>query len=165
MKRTLLPIALLAILTGCSQAPAPAVDNREADSRSLRAAEEAAIIAFSSKDGDRMIAAYSSDANLMLSNSPVLTGEDLRAAIKALAADPNFSMQFHTDRVETAKSGEIGYTRGAYTLTMTDPKTKRVLSEKGKYVTVYAKQADGSWKIIEDISNPDAPAIPVAAAK
>jgi ketosteroid isomerase-like protein len=107
-----------------------------------------------------MVSAYSADANLMLSNSSLLNGEDLRAAIKAMVADPNFSMQFRTDKVEAARSGELGYTRGAYTMTMSDPKTKDVLREKGKYVTIYARQADGSWKIIEDISNADGPASP-----
>ena len=35
--------------------------------------------------------------------------------------------------------------------------------EAGKYLTVYAKQNDGSWKIVDDMTNPDAPAAPVAA--
>lgn len=75
-----------------------------------------------------------------------------------MAADPNFSIQFSTDRVEVAKSGEIGYTRGTYTMTMSARDTKKVLREKGKYVTIYSRQADGSWKMMEDISNADAPA-------
>jgi hypothetical protein len=31
-------------------------------------------------------------------------------------------------------------------MTMTDPKTKKAVTEKGKYVTAYKKQADGSGK-------------------
>ena len=165
MKRALLSISALMILAGCSQNPAPIVASPEADVRSLRVAQEAAIEAFASKNADRMVSAYSADASLMFPNSPILRGEDLRAAIKALAADPNFSMQFTTDKAEVAKSGEFGYTRGAYTMTMSDPTTKKPLREKGKYVTIYARQADGSWKMLEDISNADAPAIPVVAAK
>jgi ketosteroid isomerase-like protein len=165
MKHALLPIAVFVILVGCSQTPAPIVDNREGDARSLRAAEEAAIKAFASKDVDQMVSAYSGDAKLMLSNSPILKGKDLRSAIKSMVADPNFSMQFRTDQVEAAKSGELGYTRGAYIMTMSDPKTKNVLRETGKYVTIYARQADGSWKIIEDISNADGPASPAEVSR
>jgi ketosteroid isomerase-like protein len=41
---------------------------------------------------------------------------------------------------------------------MTDPKTKKLVTETGKHVAVYRKQADGSWKAILDIDNADAPA-------
>ena len=87
------------------------------------------------------------------------------AGILRAAADPNFSIRFSTDKAEVAKSGEVGYTHGTYTMTMSDPNTKKPLREKGKYVTIYARQPDGNWKMIEDINNPDAPAIPVALAK
>jgi ketosteroid isomerase-like protein len=60
--------------------------------------------------------------------------------------------------VEVSTGGDLAYSQGAYAFTGTDPKTKRVMSEKGKYVEVYKKQADGSWKIVEDINNADAPA-------
>ena len=112
-----------------------------------------------------MVSAYSEDASLMFPNSPILHGEDLRTAIKGLAADPNFSIQFTTDKAVVVKSGELGYTRGTYTMTMSNPNTKKPVREKGKYVTIYARQPDGSWKMIEDINNPDAPAIAVALAK
>jgi hypothetical protein len=39
---------------------------------------------------------------------------------------------------------------------MTNPKTKKVLTGKGGYVTVYKKQADGGWKAIVDIDSEDA---------
>ena len=160
MKRALWMSALV-LLAGRSQTPAPA----ESDVSSLRKAQEAAIEAFVSRNADRMVSAYSADASLMFSNSPILQGENLRTAIRALAADPNFSIQFTTDRVEVAKSGEIGYTRGTYTMTMSDRDGKKVLREKGKYVTIYSRQADGSWKMMEDISNADAPATLVPSAK
>jgi ketosteroid isomerase-like protein len=62
--------------------------------------------------------------------------------------------------VDVAKSGDLGYSQGAYTMTFTDPKTKKVLTERGKYVTVFKKQADGSWKAVADIDNEDAPPSP-----
>ena len=103
MKRALLSIFALVVLAGCSQTPAPAVVSRETDVKSLRAAQEAAIEAFVSKNADHMVSAYSADASLMFPNSPILQGEGLRTAIRALAADPNFSMRFSTDKVEAAR--------------------------------------------------------------
>jgi hypothetical protein len=45
-------------------------------------------------------------------------------------------------------------------MTFTDSKTKKVVSQKGKYVAVYMKQADGSWKDVIDIDNWDGPPVP-----
>ena len=165
MKPALWLTSALVLLAGCSHTPTPAVTSRESDLNSLRNAQGAAIEAFVSRNADHMVSAYSADASLMFPNAPPLQGEDLRTAIRALAADPNFSIQFSTDRVEVAKSGEIGYTRGTYTMTISDRDSTKVLREKGKYVTIYSRQADGSWKMMEDISNADAPATLVRSAK
>jgi ketosteroid isomerase-like protein len=74
-----------------------------------------------------------------------------------MLADPNFKLQFEATKADVAKSGDIAYTQGTYSMTMSDPKTKQPVTDKGKYVTVYKKQADGSWKAVSDILNSDLP--------
>ena len=37
---------------------------------------------------------------------------------------------------------------------MTDPATKKPLESTGSYLTVWQKQADGSWKAVEDFITP-----------
>ena len=74
-----------------------------------------------------------------------------------MIADRNFSLTFAADKVDVAKSGDLGYSQGAYTMTYSSLKGKRVVTEKGKYVTIFKKQADGSWKNVADIFNADAP--------
>ena len=39
-------------------------------------------------------------------------------------------------------------------MTYTDSKTKKVVNGQGTYVTVFKKQADGSWKAVADIATP-----------
>ena len=75
--------------------------------------------------------------------------------------DKNSSFSFASDKVDVAKSGDLGYSQGTMTYTFTDPKTKKVFTIKGKYVTVYKKQSDGGWKAVADIGNEDAPPVPV----
>jgi ketosteroid isomerase-like protein len=67
--------------------------------------------------------------------------------------------------VEVAKGGDIAYSQGTYVITMPDPKTKKETVEHGTYVTVYKKQADGTWKAVEDINTPGAPEPPPPAPK
>jgi ketosteroid isomerase-like protein len=43
---------------------------------------------------------------------------------------------------------------------MTNPKSKKAGTDKGKYITVFKKQADGTWKAVEDMVNSDGPMAP-----
>jgi uncharacterized protein (TIGR02246 family) len=145
-------------LTGC-QAPA---DHREADARALRDGEVAAFIKdWSGKDADRVAAHYAEDGILMVPNSPIVTGKDAIAkSMKAPLIDPNWSLALTPAQVEVSGSGDLGYARGTYVLTATDPTSHKAVVEKGRFLTIFRKQADGSWKAIQDINNAEAPATP-----
>ena len=156
-------LALAAILAGCNQAPPPpAPDTHDADVKAIRDLEAATVQAIAVKDLDKFVAFYADDASVFLADQPVINGMTaIKAVMKPMIADKNFSFTISSEKVDVAKSGDLGYSQGAYIWTMTDPKTKKVLTEKGKYVTVYKKQADGGWKAIADIDNEDAPPAPV----
>jgi uncharacterized protein (TIGR02246 family) len=154
--------ALTVILAGCQQAPPPpAPDTHDADVKAIRDVEATALQAFAAKDVDKVTAIYADDASVFLSDAPVINGTAaIRAAFKSMLGDKNFAFEAASDKVDVAKSGDFGYSQGTMTYTFTDPKTKKVLTMKGKYVAVFKKQADGSWKIVADIANEDAPPAP-----
>ena len=146
------------ILTGCSQSPAP--DNREADARALRDGEVAAFVKdWGGKDAGRIAAHYTEDGNVMIPNSPMMSGRDTsQKGMTDALADPNWSLALQAVQVEVSRGGDLGYARGTYVLTATDPATKKAVTEKGRFVTIFRKEADGSWKAVQDINNPEAPA-------
>jgi uncharacterized protein (TIGR02246 family) len=146
------------ILAGCSQPAAP--DNRAADAQALRDGEVAAFVKdWSGKDADRIAAHYTDDGIVMVPNTPMMTGKDaISKGMKEALGDPNWSLALQPAQVEVSKGGDLGYTRGTYVLTATDPASKKVATEKGRFVTVFRKGADGSWKAVQDISNAEAPA-------
>ena len=146
------------ILTGCSQSPAP--DSREADAHALRDGEVAAFVKdWGGKDADRIAAHYTDDGNVMVPNSPMMTGKDaIGKAMKDALTDPNWSLELQAVQVEVSRGGDLGYTRGTYVLTATDPASKKAVTEKGRFVTIFRKEADGSWKALQDITNAEAPA-------
>ena len=152
-------LGLLA-LTGCSQSPAP--DSREAEARALREGEAAAFVKdWGGKDAGRIAAHYTDDGNVIVPNSPMMTGKDaIGTAMKEAMTDPNWSLALQPVQVEVSRGGDLGYTRGTYVLTATDPASQKAVTEKGRFVTIFRKAADGSWKAVQHISNAEAPAAP-----
>ena len=141
------------ILAGCSPSPAP--DNREAEAKALREGEVAAFVKdWGGKDAERIAAHFTDDGNLIVPNVPVMTGKDAIAkGMKDALADPNWSLALQSVQVEVSKGGDLGYTRGTYVLIAADPGSKKVATEKGRFVAIFRKQADGSWKAVQDINN------------
>ena len=61
-----------------------------------------------------------------------------------------------------AKAGDLAYVSGTYEETMTDA-SRKPGKDRGKYLAIFKKQADGTWKCIRDIWNSDLPASATAA--
>jgi uncharacterized protein (TIGR02246 family) len=160
---TIAPLALVILQAGCTQTPPPAPpDTRAADEQAIRSLEVAWVQAFASKDIDKIASFWANDASGFIPNMPVIKGNAaLKAAWKPIIEDKNFMLTFKTASVEVSKSSDLASTQGTYEFGFTDPKSKKAMVQKGMYVEVYKKQADGSWKVVTDISNADAPAAPV----
>ena len=145
-------IALMA--TACNQAP----DTHDADVQAIKDVEAQWNKDYEAKDLEKIAAHYADDATLMAPGMPSSTGKDaIHTALKEMVADAALSLKFQATKVDVAKSGELGYAQGAYTLTVTDPQTKQLIHDHGSYVTVYRKQADGTWKAVSDIASSDVP--------
>jgi ketosteroid isomerase-like protein len=158
-------MGLLLLLAGCSGTPTPPPDTSAADLKAIKDGEIAWSADFGSKDPDKIVSHYADDATLMMPDAPIIMGKDaIRSAVADMMSDKNRVLSFTTANAQVAKGGDIAYTQGTYSMTMTNPKTKKPVTEKGKYLTVYKKQSDGTWKAIEDIINADALATPVAMA-
>jgi ketosteroid isomerase-like protein len=54
------------------------------------------------------------------------------------------------ESVVAARSGDLAYETGTWSMTMSDAK-KKPATEKGSYVVVWQKQADGAWKAVRDV--------------
>lgn len=155
-------LAVVALfLAGCSQpAPSPQPtappDTRPADEAAIRAASKAWSAAAETKDAERFVSFYTDDATVMLESAADLKGmRAIREAITAMMRDPNFDLSFETTSVEVARSGELAYELSTYSLTLSDPKTKKASTQKGSGVVVW-KKVGGQWKAAVDapVSDP-----------
>src|SRR5262245_52499887 len=102
------------------------------------------------KDPDKFLTYFSPEATLYPPGMPMTTGS---AAIRKTGTEmfsaPGMSLQWTPAKADVSASGDLGLTAGTYEVTMGG------MAEKGKYVSVWRKQTDGSWKVTEDIFNAD----------
>ena len=151
-------LALAALTVGCSNAPAPTPDTRTADVQAVKEVEAAWVKDFAAKDADKSVSYFAEDGCGLYPGAGILCGRvAIKASTAAYLADPNFSMTFQSTKAVASKGGDMVYIQGTYTMTVTNPKTKKPMTDKGKYLTVYTKQADGSWKAVSDTFNSDSP--------
>jgi ketosteroid isomerase-like protein len=112
------------------------------------------------KDIDKTVSYYSEDAVVMPPNAPsATTKETIRSAWKEMLTTPGAAISWKATKLEVAKSGDLACVSGTYEETTTDASGKPV-KDHGKYVEVWEKQADGTWKCGADIWNSDLPVTP-----
>ncbi len=118
--------------------------------------------AFHTKNLDALVKPYASDATFVLPGLPAQVGRvAIRKVYVEALKDPNFDVALTSEKVEFAQSGDLAFSQGHLTMKGTDPKTKQpTTTMTGPYLTVFRKQADGSWKAVQDwvAANPAAPA-------
>jgi len=147
--------AVSLLMAGCNQAPP---DTHDADVKAIKDNETQWNADLAAKDLDKITGHYADDAVLIVTGSPAVSGKDaIRAAFKGMVTDPALSLKFQPSKVEVGKSSDLGYTEGPYTLTLTDPVSKQLVTDHGSYATTYRKAADGSWKAVVDIASSEVP--------
>jgi ketosteroid isomerase-like protein len=103
-------------------------------------------------DANALSALYTSDATLLPENAPAVNGDGLKTFWTGFTKSfPGAKAELHTNSIEG--QGDLAYATGTFRLT---PKGASKAME-GKWVTVNKKQSDGSWKMLVDIWNENAP--------
>ncbi len=157
MKKTGLTAVVLVALVGLcvvSCSPASQSDSREADATAIRQADLAWSAAQAADGLDGTMSVYLDDAIMLPPNSPMAIGKEAIREASAAVASPGFSVTWQPMKIEVARSGDIGYAIGTFEGVVDDAPVK------GKYVEIWKKQADGSWKVAADMFSPDSPPAP-----
>ncbi|MGC2108126.1 MAG: DUF4440 domain-containing protein [Candidatus Korobacteraceae bacterium] len=123
----------------------------------IRAADQEWLKAFAAGDLEKSLAFCAEECAVLAPNAPMVHG---REAIRELFSGwfkPELKINWTPDKVEAANSEDLGFSSGTYQMSFKDS-ADEIVSDQGKYVIVWKKQADGSWKVVLDISNSDMPA-------
>ena len=96
---------------------------------------------------------YAPDAVLMPPNHGAVEGRaKIQGFLQGLIDSGLTSIKLETTTV--ASAGDLAYGRGRYTLDLTPPGGAPV-QDVGKYIVVYRRQANGTWRAVSDIFNSD----------
>ncbi len=97
---------------------------------------------------------YMADDVILLRGKPVFGKDAVRSTLKSDWDEPGYSLTWEPKRAELFKSGKMGNTSGRWTYRGKNDKGENITLH-GDYLTVWQKQADGSWKVIYDGGTPD----------
>jgi uncharacterized protein (TIGR02246 family) len=159
-------VSLALALIACQPQPAPTPASTpepmpsalaQADAAAIRALLDRWQQAVRAKDWAGVAATFTDDAAFMPPNAPAIQG---RTAIEAwMKAFPPMS-DITVTPGDVDGRADVAYDRGTYALTFASPAKGQPAGDKGKYVVVCRKQADGSWLIAIDIFSSDIPLPP-----
>ena len=150
--------AILIVAAGC----APKADNPK-DVAAIKAMQTAWGQAATKGDVAALVGQFADDAVRLFPNAPMIVGKE--AISRGIEETIARYRQEETDVAEDVRVvGDLACARGTYVYKAT-PKVpgEAVLDDKGKFVDIYRRQPDGSWKIVVDIPNSDLPAIQTLA--
>ena len=146
---------LFALIVASSSTAYAESKGKDGGVREARAAIEAANAKFSEAfargDAKGLSAMYTSDAIAFPPDSEMFRGNKAIGEFWKATRDSGVRGAALTT-VEVSRSGDVAYEVGTVSLTI-QPAGKEPTTAMAKYVVVWRRQADGSWKLHRDIWN------------
>jgi ketosteroid isomerase-like protein len=161
-------LAVLVVASSCTSGSDSSVaqqgsasPNVAAVRQSIEAGNTALIAALQKGDSLGAAALYDDSAMVLPSEMPAVSG---RAAITSFWAGMGGMFTVSNMKLvvgDVVASGDLASETGRFEMTLT-PKAKggKPIQDKGKYLVVWKKQPDGSYKLFRDMWNSDAAPAP-----
>ncbi|MBE3064123.1 MAG: SgcJ/EcaC family oxidoreductase [Spirochaetes bacterium] len=148
---SVLLVSVLLLLSACS----PKV-NDPADVQAIRKLAADWDNAFNAGNINGLLEDYTSDVIHLGPNEAALAGTDaMRTSFQSYF--DAYKTETHGPVEDVRVSGNLAVARGVYTDTSSPKAGGTPINRKGKWVSAYQRQADGSWKIFWDVENSDLP--------
>lgn len=142
-KRVVLLVSI--ILAACNQA----VDVEKEKQRILQIDRDFAVLSVQSGAAEAFKQYSQEDAFLLPPNEEPVRGRD-QIVERFVEFDKKFILNWEPQASEVAASGDLAYSWGVSTGTSRETQQPAF---RGKYLTVWKKDADGNWKFIADLGN------------
>lgn len=144
-------VALCLSVLSC-QAP-----SNEADIEAVRGVQNEYIRALNNDDVDAWVETMGDDAVYLPPNNPQLTGKEAIRSFMVTSFFEPFNVQCSISVQEVQILGDFAFTNGFFSLSLTPKDGGEVIEDKGKFIDIFKRQPDGSWKYYRVIFNSDMP--------
>ena len=153
-KTCVLVMVILLIATLCFHGCAP--DSlSDADKTAIKKVTEEALALANAPTKDwaaYVDTYYAPGAAVLPPNSATIKGQE--AIISFFAAFPPLS-NLKFEQIEVDGAGGLAYVWGTYSFDMLPPGTESPINDSGKFIEIWRKQENGSWRVTLDIFNSD----------
>lgn len=110
---------------------------------------------------ERLVEVYAPDAVILPPGGPVIEGTaTIRELFRQEFEAFDTKIAFTTQEIEV--EGDMAYRRGRYVWRGTERGSGRALETTNKFLEVWKRQSDGSWRIAVDMWNPAESPVPAA---
>jgi|WetSurMetagenome_2_1015567.scaffolds.fasta_scaffold922100_1 ketosteroid isomerase-like protein len=155
-RKCLWTIVLLALLTCAGLAGAQSV---EADSAAIRQIWENYAAFVEKGDSAGWLSQWDAEGIQLRADASARTKNELDAQVPAqfkARFDAN-DTKMAINPVEIVVNGPWAFSRGSYTQDLTARSNGKTIHVDGKFLTVFKRQMDGSWKLYRDCFNSNVP--------
>lgn len=148
-------LALAALAMGFAACAARLHAGRGASPEDLKAADRA-FVADVARAGTAAWLRWFDPHGAQLVPGAIVRGDSARRTLMStLLDDPKLKLVWEPDTAVVAASGDIGYTIGRSQVRETHPDGSVTVRSSGRYLTIWRRQPDGSWKVELDTGNSD----------
>ena len=151
MRKSILIIFTIAMIVSCNN---PTVDTKAESEKLMQISREWSQSA-GARNVEKTLSYWADDALVISGGEATIKGKQaIRQMVEGSLKNPGFSISWEPQSAEISKSGDLGYLVEDTKITVTDSTGKAVI-RRYQGLTIWKKQADGSWKDVVDVLSPE----------
>lgn len=127
--------------------------SKNADEQAIKSLLQDYAAAYNSGDVNRVMPLWAENGIVLAANRAPVVGKKAIKAWKQREHFAKFSYQMKLYSEEIGVGEDWAFQRGRYRVTVTPKSGATPVKDEGKFLQIWQRQSDGSWKVARDMAN------------